>query len=188
MKEASYRKVSAYTKSVERYKRERERRRQVRLLAEKGFTQSQIASELGVSTRTIKRDWDKIRSYVKGQFNKEIREIVDERGREFERRYEGLTFNEELKLLKQDVKEVSKKARALQTSSRPQEQHQSQLDVTLNFDDQTPEGLPRLTVFPTQQSIRFSGEFAVKLYALKNGEKRELFNLHFSTKATSPVY
>jgi hypothetical protein len=138
VKEASYRKVSAYTKCVERYKRERERRRQVRLLAEKGFTQRQIASELDVSTRTIKRDWDKIRSYVKGQFNKEIREIVDERSERFERRYEGLTFNEELKLLKQDVKEVSKKARALQTSSRPQEQHRSQqLDVTLNFDDPT---------------------------------------------------
>lgn len=187
VKEASYRKVSAYTKCVERYKRERERRRQVRLLAEKGFTQRQIASELDVSTRTIKRDWDKIRSYVKGQFNKEIREIVDERSERFERRYEGLTFNEELKLLKQDVKEVSKKARALQTSSRPQEQHRSQqLDVTLNFDDQTPDGLPRLTVFPTQQSVRFSEEFHVKLHALKNGEKRELFNLHFSTKVKSP--
>ena len=84
--------------------KERERRRQVRLLAEKGFTQKQIASELGVSTRTIKRDWDKIRPYVKGQTRKEIRAVVDERQKEFERRYEGLTVNEELKLLKQDIR------------------------------------------------------------------------------------
>jgi transcriptional regulator with XRE-family HTH domain len=192
VKDASYRKVSNYTKSVERYTRERERRRRVRLLAEKGFTQRQIAGELGVSTRTIKRDWDKIRSYVKGQCKKEIRQIADEKSEQFERRYEGLTFNEELKLLKQDVKEVSKKARALQRRSRQQKQQSQQgrqeLDVTLNFDDQTPDGLPRLTVFPTQQSVRFSGEFHVKIHAFKNGEKRELFNLHFSTKVTSPFY
>jgi len=61
------------------YTTERERRRQVRLLAEKGHTQKQIASELGVSTRTIKRDWDKIRPYVKGQTRKEIMQVVDAR-------------------------------------------------------------------------------------------------------------
>ena len=89
VKEASYRKVSAYTKSVARYKLERARRRKVRVLAEKGLTQKQIAAKLGVSTRTVKRDWDKIRPYVKGQFRREIREIVDEQQREFEQRYEG---------------------------------------------------------------------------------------------------
>jgi hypothetical protein len=182
VKEASYRRVSVYIKSMARYKRERERRRQVRLLAEKGFTQKQIASELGVSTRTIKRDWNKLQSYVKGEINKGIRATVEERSREFEQRYEGLSINEELKLLKQDLKRVSKAARALQTSSKPQKQHLGQhLDVTLNFDDLTPDGLPRVMVFPNQQSVRFSGEFAVNLYALKKGEKRELYNLHFST-------
>ncbi len=105
---ASYRKVSVYTKSMKRYSKERERRRQVRLLAEAGHTQKQIASELGVSTRTIKRDWNKIHSYVKGQTRKEIRQVVDERQQEFKRRYEGLTVNEELRLLKQDVKEAVK--------------------------------------------------------------------------------
>ena len=111
----SYRKVSA------RYKRERERWRQVRLLAEKGFTQKQIASELGVSTRTIKRDWDKIRSYVKGQTRREVRAVVDERQEELERRNEGLTVNEELKILKQDIEAAAKEARALQISARRQE-------------------------------------------------------------------
>ena len=72
---------------MERYTKERERRRQVRLLAEAGHTQKQIASELGVSTRTIKRDWDKIRSYVKGQTRKEITAVVDARREELERRF-----------------------------------------------------------------------------------------------------
>jgi len=86
-KEVSYRKVSVYTKSMARYRLERVRRRLVRLLAEKGFSQKQIASELGVSTRTVKRDWDKIRPYVKGQTRKEITAVVDARREELERRF-----------------------------------------------------------------------------------------------------
>ena len=45
---ASYRKVSVYTKSMKRYLKERERRRQVRLLAEAGHTQKQIAARLSI--------------------------------------------------------------------------------------------------------------------------------------------
>jgi FixJ family two-component response regulator len=67
---ASYRRVCVYTKSLERWRKERERRRKVRVLAAKDYTQKQIARELGVSTRTVMRDWDKVRSYVKGQQNK----------------------------------------------------------------------------------------------------------------------
>jgi len=103
---------------MRRYRLERERRRQVQLLAEQGFTQNQIANNLGVCTRTIKRDWNKIRPYVKAQFGKEIRSVVDERQREFERRYEGLTVNEKFRLIKQDLKGAAKKLRSLQSSQR----------------------------------------------------------------------
>ena len=104
---SAYRKVKVYTKSMGQYSRERKRRRSVRLLAEEGLTQRQIATALNVSTRTIKRDWNKIRPYMKGQVHKEIRQVEDERHKEFERRYEGLTGNEKLRLLKQDINAVS---------------------------------------------------------------------------------
>ena len=188
VKEVSYRRVLAYTKSVARYKLERERRRQVRVLAEKGFTQKQIAAELGVSARTVKRDWDKIRSYVKGQFRREIREIVDEQ-REFEQRYEGLTVNEEFRLLKQDVKEASKKVHALQRSGRRKEMHQQsaqQLDFILDLDRPTADGFPYV-ITPPQSSIPLAGGVGMKFYALKNGEKRELINISISTKANTPI-
>ena len=187
---ASYRKVSVYTKSMKRYLKERERRRQVRLLAEAGHTQKQIASELGVSTRTIKRDWNKIHSYVKGQTRKEIRQVVDERQAEFERRYEGLTVNEELRLLKQDVKEAVKEARALRTSHWRQEQRQQtarQLDYTFDLDTLTADGFPRVIV-PPQGSIPLSGGVGMKFYAIKNGEKKELLNLSISTTNTSSFH
>ncbi len=180
---ASYRKVSVYTKSMERYTKERERRRRVRLLAEAGHTQKQIASELGVSTRTIKRDWNKIHSYVKGQTRKEIRQVVDERQQQFERRYEGLTVNEELRLLKQDVKEAIKEARALQTSHRRQEQRQQtvrQLDYTFDLDHLTTDGFPRIMAPPDGCTQLSRGLVKMQFYALKNGEKRELLNISIS--------
>lgn len=188
VKKASYRKVLVYTKSMERYLKERERRRQVRLLAEKGHTQKQIARELGVSTRTIKRDWDKIRPYVKGQTRKEIRQVVAERQREFERRYEGLTVNEELRLLKQDIREAAKKAHALQGSTRRRELHQQtvqQLDYIFDLDSPTADGFSHVIV-PAQGSIALAGGVGMKFYAIKNGEKRELLNFNISPKKASP--
>ena len=107
-KEAPYRMIRAYTKGIAQYKRERERRRQVRLLSKKGLTQKQIAIQLGVSTRTINRDCHKIQRYVKGQFNKEMRKIDEARQEGFDRRYQGLTIRQELKLLKKDMKKISK--------------------------------------------------------------------------------
>jgi len=190
-KKASYRKVSVYTKTMRRYRLERERRRQVRLLAELGFTQNQIASKLGVCTRTIKRDWDKIRPYVKGQFGKEIRSVVDERQQEFERRSEGLTVNEEFRLLKQDLKEATKKARSLQRNQRRQEQRQQpfqQLDYIFDFDCPTDEGFPRV-IFPFESnSMQFLGDFELKFWMLKKGEKKEICNVGISRKTPSPFH
>ncbi len=183
-KEASYRKVSVYTKSVKRYHQERERRRQVRILAEKGLTQKQIANELGVSTRTVKRDWDKIRSYVKGKFRKEIRQVVDERQREFEQRYEGLTVNEELRLLKQDIKQAAKKVHAPRGSTRWQDLHQQnvqQLDYTFDLDSPTAEGFPRIIV-PPQGSIPLAGGVGMKFYAIKNWRKKRTTKYHHFNK------
>jgi len=188
-KKASYRKISVYTKSMKRYRLERERRRQVRALAEQGYTQKQIANKLGVCTRTIKRDWDKIRPYVKGQFVKLIRAVVDERQQEFERRYEGLTVNEEFRLLKQDLKEADKKVRSLQSGQKRQEQRQQpvrQLDYVFDLDSPIVDGFPRIILPFDGSNMQFVGNFEIKFYAIKNGEKRELCNVGVSTNTTSP--
>jgi len=134
---------------MKKYRRERERRRQVRLLAEKGHTQKQIASELGVSTRTIKRDWDKIRSYVKGQVRKEIWQIEEAKRKEFEQRYEKLGANEKLHLLTQDLKSATESAHRLQSRRRPRIPHQQtpkQLDCILDLDSPTADGFPSVIV------------------------------------------
>jgi predicted transcriptional regulator len=177
-KEANYRKVRVYTKSLARYRKERARRRKIRVLAEKGLSQKQIATELGVSTRTVKRDWDRVRSYVKGQCNKELKEIVEKRNREFEQRYEGLNPKEELELLKSDFKEASKRMQMFKPRAAPRCR---EIAITLRLDDQAPNGFPYVEVVPSQQNLSLSREFELKINALKNGEKQELCNLHFST-------
>jgi IS30 family transposase len=52
------------TKSIARYKLERARRKKVLELTEEGYTQTQIASQLGVSRKTVYRDLKRLRPYI----------------------------------------------------------------------------------------------------------------------------
>jgi len=116
---------------------------------------------------------------------------LDARRGELERRYEGLTSNEKLKLLKQDVNEAAKESRVLQTSHRRQEQRQQpfgQLDYIFDFDCPTAESLPRV-IFPFEgDSMQFLGDFVLKFWILKKGEKKEICNVGISRKAHSPFH
>jgi len=179
---ASYRRVCVYTKSLERWRKERERRRKVRVLAAKGYTQEQIACELGVSTRTVKRDWNKVRSYVKGQRNREMREQVEREKLEFPQKY-GLSFDDAMEFLKQSQRDFPKRLQAANTPpavhSKPAGKRCREMEITLNLDYPAPNGFQTVSVYPTE-SFHFSKEFDVRVKACKNGEKLELCNLHFS--------
>src|SRR3990170_5985989 len=179
---ASYRRVCVYTKSLERWRKERERRRKVRVLAEKGYTQKQIAHELGVSTRTVIRDWDKVRSYVKGRRNRGLREKVEREKLLFPHKY-GMSFNDAIKFLKQSQRDFPRRLQAANTlpavSSKPHGKKCREMEITLNLDFPAPNGFPTVSVSPAE-GFRFSGKFLLRVNACKNGEKRELCNLHFS--------
>jgi DNA-binding CsgD family transcriptional regulator len=64
-KTARYRKIGKYVKSIGQYKRERERRKIVFQLYSKGYTQKQIAEQIGVSPKTVYRDLKKLHSWFK---------------------------------------------------------------------------------------------------------------------------
>jgi predicted transcriptional regulator len=176
-KPLNYRRIRVYTKSLARYRKERERRRKIRVLAEKGLSQAQIAKELGVSTRTVKRDWDKVRSYAKAQANKELKESAEKRKEEFEHRYEDVPPKEQLKLFKNDVKDVSRMAQRLQHRASPR---CGEMVVTLHLNDLSPDGFPYVEVFPNRPKLSLTREFDLKINAWKNGLKRELCTLHFN--------
>ncbi len=63
----AYRRVGSYRKSVARWQLERARRREVIRLRLEGKTLVEIAGVLGVSLRTVKRDFARVRPYVKSQ-------------------------------------------------------------------------------------------------------------------------
>ena len=166
--EASYRKVDAYSKGLLQYRRERERRRKVRVLVEKGFSQRQIAAELGVSVRTVKRDWNKIRAYVKGQQNKALlKKATDEMASDtFGHWSEDLSVSERSKILKKLLK--PRKPR------KPGKVEDRELIVYLNMDNLAANGFPRVTTFPAEPHLEFSGTLNVSIRMIKDGERLEL--------------
>jgi transcriptional regulator with XRE-family HTH domain len=77
-----YRKKAKYTKSIYQYKRERARRKQVWQLWNEGFSQKQIAEKLGVSEKTVGRDWRKLLSYrskLQAWFNEAMNQALSKR-------------------------------------------------------------------------------------------------------------
>jgi len=167
---------------LKRWRKERERIRKVRVLAAKGYTQKMIARELGISTRTVMRDWDKVRSYVKGQRNRELREQVEREKLLFPHKY-GLSFNDAMEYLKQSQRDFPRRLQMANTlpavNSKPHGKKCREMEITLNLDFPAPNGFPTVSVSPAED-FRLLREFYVRVNACKNGEKRELCNLQFS--------
>lgn len=88
-----YRRINTYTKSIEQYWKERNRRKKAWQLSGE-YTYKQIADKLGVSERTIQRDMNKLRRYYIGQYNKKRRAILDEQKKRVSAQLEGLSLNQ----------------------------------------------------------------------------------------------
>jgi hypothetical protein len=148
----------------------------------KGYAQKQIARELGVSTRTVIRDWDKLRSYVKGQQTRELKEQVEKEKLEFPQKY-GISFNDAMKFLERSQRDFPKKLQATNAppmvNSKPSGKRYREMEITLYLDLLAPNGFPSVSVYPAE-SFNFSKELCVRVKACKNGEKLELCNLHFT--------
>jgi len=81
----SYRKIGKYTKSSKKYMAEKRRRREILALYNQGLTQVAIASKLGVSVKTVERDFRKLHGYLerlKWLEQQKISEIFNKRATE----------------------------------------------------------------------------------------------------------
>jgi len=74
---AKYRQIHKYTKSIGQYKGERQRRQKVFQLYSKGYTQKQIAEQIGTSPKTVYRDLKKLHSWFKRLEEKSKKEFFD---------------------------------------------------------------------------------------------------------------
>ncbi len=182
-RKVAYRRAGVYTKSLVRWRKERERRRRVRVLVLRGWSLKRVAVELGVSTRTVMRDWKKIQSYVKGQINKEYRQAAERRRRELEQKYPGLV-SEDAKLAEAEVNALFRLSGERGSRVRPEMdygvgQQPQELIMTVDLDNTLDGGFPFVEVHPDKSIAWFQGEFSVKLFARKNGETRELRSFRF---------
>ena len=66
-REARYRRIGKYYKSLEKFKAETNRRKQALELQNQGLGIKQIARQLQVSERTVKRDFAKIMIFIKSK-------------------------------------------------------------------------------------------------------------------------
>jgi hypothetical protein len=128
------------------------------------------------------RDWDKARSYVKGQQNKELREKVEREKVLFPQKY-GMSFDDAMEYLKQSQRDFPRRLQVANTlpaiSSKLHGKKCREMEITLNLDFPSPNGFPTVSVSPAE-GFCFSGKFLLRVNACKNGEKRELCALHFS--------
>ena len=66
-KKARYRQIGKYYKSLDRFKAEKNRRKQALELQNQGLSIKQIAQQLHISERTVKRDFAKIMIFIKSK-------------------------------------------------------------------------------------------------------------------------
>jgi len=142
-KEASYRKVKTYYKSIEQYKKERNRRKQAWLLSGKGLTHAQIAKRLGVSEKTVYRDMQKIGPYYFRKMRHEFEKWQMERWVEEQKQLESMT-------LAQQVDFVCKRADQFRKAMRGSEYRGHYTIFYLDMTQPDEYGIPKLTQLPHQ--------------------------------------
>jgi hypothetical protein len=109
---SEYRRVGKYYKSAKRYQLERLRRRGVLERSLQGKTLAQIASELGVSLRTVKRDYAKVKPILKHKVSeKELAEGLRSEMQSFYAGLEGLSLAARHKVLTRFLEPYLRKAR-----------------------------------------------------------------------------
>lgn len=96
---AEYRRIGKYVKSLRRCRLERERRRRVMYLHMAGLTMGEIAVELGVGLRTVKRDFARVKPYFKSQLKHQVEELDAGAREEFLKQFEGLSMSDRLALI-----------------------------------------------------------------------------------------
>ncbi len=128
------------------------------------------------------RDWEKVRSYVKGQQNRELRRRVEVERLEFPQERE-VGFGDALEYLKQSQRDFRRRLPAVNTPpgvrSKPSGTQCREIEITVNLDLPVPNGFPSVSVSPPE-ILHLAKEFYVRVKACKNGEKQELCNLQFS--------
>lgn len=175
-----YRCIKKYVKSIKQYKKERQRRHWLKFLVEHGFSQKQIARRLGVSERTVRNDWRKLRNYVKGQIRANREMLERHRILEFNQQIAGLTLTQECRFLKKRVEEKIKQRQRIDKLLYKIRRH---ITFTINLDDCTG-GIPAIQPHYNNTRINLEKGLMIKFIVKKDGVKEKLGLFTIRTKPT----
>jgi hypothetical protein len=181
LKGPGYRRKHVYTKSVAKYRKERERRKRVSELS--GLNQDEIAKRLGVSVRTVQRDQAKIKPYHQGQFNRFCRELREKEMQEYNETSESLSLPQRakllIKLLDRQRKEEEAHTRFLRT-----------FFIDIDLDRCAADGLPLAKCYIASHTVNLKDGIQFMVVFRKNGQKHaiNIGNLSQSTKTPANPY
>ncbi len=170
-KKPKYRQVKKYYKSSSKYWKERDRRKLVLKLHEEGLSQKQIAERLGISVRTVKRDYAKVKPYY-------IRKI---------KHYNSMLEEEKAKESNLKGKSLPELARSLQakfklhqelglTKNRQYRYHRLNFVLDLN---NTVDGFPKLFTLP-KGKVQFDFPLKISIFCIKGDRVVERGSISFS--------
>jgi hypothetical protein len=181
LKGPGYRKKHVYTKSITKYRKERERRKRVCELS--NLSQTEIAKQLGVSVRTIQRDQAKIKPYHLGQFNRFCRELREKEMREYNETSDSLSLSQRAKLLiallDRQRKEEENHTRFLRT-----------FFIDIDLDHCAVDGFPEAKPFIASHKVDLKAGIQFVVVFQKNGQKYavNVGNLAQSNKTSTNPY
>jgi hypothetical protein len=89
---AEYRRIGKYYKSLEKFKGEKKRLNQILALQDQRQTIKQIANQLNISQRTVKRDLAKIAPYIKNRQT----QLLHQENQQTLMKFQSLSFKEQL--------------------------------------------------------------------------------------------
>jgi hypothetical protein len=162
LKGPGYRRKHVYTKSVAKYRKERERRKRVSELS--NLNQEEIAKRLGVSVRTVQRDQAKIKPYHKGQFNRFCRELREKEMREYNETSDSLSLPQRAKLL----------IKLLDHQRKEEEAHKRFLRtffIDIDLDRCAADGFPVAKPFIASHKVNLKEGIQFVVVFRKNGQK-----------------
>jgi AraC-like DNA-binding protein len=158
-----YRRVRKNFKSPKRYWLERNRRKRVMELCEQHLSCRQMAEQLGVSERTVKRDLARIRPYYERQIRHFLNRVEQERREEAAAQLEGLSLNEQFRLLKRRAAAIID----LHKLMEKREYIRHQMSITIDLDNVS-QGFPAIKSTP-QPSFSIRLPLKINLEFKKNG-------------------
>jgi transposase len=162
LKGPGYRRKQVYTKSIVKYRKERERRKRISELS--NLSQEEIAERLGVSVRTVQRDQAKIKPYHKGQFNRFCRDLREKEMAEYNETSETLSLQQRAKLL----------IKLLDRQRKEEEAHKRFLRtffIDIDLDRCAADGFPEAKPFIASHKVDLKAGIQFVVVFRKNGQK-----------------